>query len=564
MISLYINPDGFIGGTERSTTEYSSDNTDLRLENERLKAEIDRLQVEISKLLAENEQKELLIKYYIEQIKIAQQRKFGVSSERTGTDDKPSSFNEAEKNADDCGTEQQQTEHIEYTRRKRQKGKREEFFKDIPVKRVVHELPEEERICKKCGKPMRECGREVVRSELEFIPASFNKVEHEQVIYDCSCCSGHDEEKREIIKSDVPAPVIPKSGVASPSIVAYIISCKYVLAIPLHRLAEEFKRLGIEIPKQNLANWVIYTATTWLAAIWSLLRDELLRNEVIHADESTHQVINEQGRTAKQKSYMWAYFTGRDSLRQVALFEYQMTRAKEHPMTLLAGFHGKLHVDAYAGYLALEEQGVVLSYCWSHVRRKFIDSLKIFPEDERKCYPASVGVRYCDHLFFLESYYDEECFTREQRELWRKLLSVPIADEFFVWAGSMLPRVNPKSLFGKAVSYAVNCKERLMNAFYDGRLEISNNRSERGIRAYAVGRANWKFSYSPKGADASAISYSIVETALANGLVPYMYLNYLFETLPNIPKERYFECLPWNPQVQRICGVPEPSNQNSS
>jgi len=521
-------------------------------------AEIAKLQNEILKLQDENERKDLLILHYIEQIRIAQQRKFGVSSERTEIPDKPSLFNEAETIADNEITEPVQTEHIEYDRKKR-KGKREEFYRNLTVKEVVHELPEGERICPKCGRALRECGREVVRCEVEHIPASVTKIEHVQVIYDCCDCNKNPEEKKRVIfKAEVPAPVIPNSGIASPSLVAYIVSNKYVLALPLNRQAEEFKRLGIEIPKQNLANWVIFVTKAWLAIIWNMLRDELLANEIIHADESTHLVVNEKGRTANQKSYMWAYFTGRDSPRQVAIFEYQETRAKEHPMKFLEGFKGKLHVDAYAGYLGLEAQGIILSYCWSHVRRKLIDAQKILPKDDRKHFPASVGVRYCDHLFFLEKYYDEECFSREQRERWRKLLSEPIAEEFFSWANRMLPKVKFDSLFGKAVSYALNCKERLMNAFQDGRLEISNNRSERGLRAYAVGRNNWKFSYSPEGAKASAIAYSIVETALANGLVPYMYLQYLFETLPNIPKERYYECMPWNPLVQENCAVPDP------
>jgi hypothetical protein len=331
-----------------------------------------------------------------------------------------------------------------------------------------------------------------------------------------------------------------------------------MLALPLARQADEFKRLGIEIPKQNLANWVIFTAKTWLTIIWTMLRDELLANEILHADESTHQVINEKGRTAKQKSYMWAYFTGRDSPHQIAIFEYQATRAKEHPKTFLEGFKGMLHVDAYAGYLGLEAQGIILIYCWSHVRRKLIDAQKILTKNDRKNFPASVGVRYCDQLFFLESYYDEEHFNREQRERWRELLSKPIAEDFFTWAKFMLPKASLGSLLGKAVSYALNCEERLMNVFRDGRLELSNNRSERGLRAHAVGRNNWKFSYSPEGAKASAMAYSIVETALANGLVPYMYLQYLFETLPNIPPDRYHECLPWNPLVKDNCAIPEP------
>jgi hypothetical protein len=337
-------------------------------------------------------------------------------------------------------------------------------------------------------------------------------------------------------------------------------SNKFVLALPLNRQAEEFKRLGIDLPKQNLANWVIFVANVWLAVIWSLLRDELLANDIIHADESTHHVINEKGRKGTQKSYMWGYYTGRDSPRQVVLFEYQQTRAKEHPLRFLEGFSGKLHVDAYAGYLGLEAQGVVLSYCWAHVRRKFFDALKSLPKDERKSYPASIGLRFCDHLFFLEKYYDEERLSHEQRERWRRLLSIPMAEEFFDWAQSMLPKIRTNSQFGKAISYALNHRTKFMNAFYDGRLEISNNRAERGFVRYAIGRNNWRFSYSPEGAKSSAIAYSIVETAQANGLLPYMYLKFLFDTLPNIPKERYHECLPWNPLVKELCAIPKPKD----
>ena len=538
---------------------------ELEAEISRLKsayeAEIARLREENTGLQEEIERKDLLLKHYIEQLKIAQLRKYGASSERTELPEQLGLFNEPEALADAGGGECAETEQIAYTRKKR-KGRRGEFYENIPTKRVVHEIPEEERICPECGRVARECGREAVRSELEIIPASVTKVEHVQVIYSrCGCGMGAGSKKRTISKSCVPAPVIPNSGIASPSLVAYVVSNKYVLALPLNRQSEEFKRLGVELPKQNLANWVIYVARAWLAPIWALLREELLRNEIIHADESTHQVINENGRAAKQKSYMWAYHTGRGSPRQVSIFEYQETRAKEHPLRLLEGYAGKLHVDAYAGYLGLEAQGVTLSYCWAHARRRYVDALKPVKKEHRKCYPASVGLRYCDHLFFLEGYYDEENLTRGQRERWRELLSVPIAEEFFVWAGNMLPKAEPDGLLWKAVSYSLNCRERLMNAFCDGRLELSNNRAERHFRNYAVGRSNWKFSYSPDGAKASAVAYSIVETAQANGLVPYKYLNFLFETLPNIPVERYSECLPWNPRAKEMCAIPKPRDE---
>ena len=550
---------GILVSGAKMKSEIARLNAEHEAEIVRLKTEYE---AELAKRCEENEklreeiaQKDLLLNHYIEQFKIAQHRIFGSSSECSKIPEQPSLFNEPEVLADGGGVE---TEQITYTRKKR-KGKREELYKGLPVKRIVHELPEEDRICPKHGIPMRECGHEVVRSELEIIPASVTKVEHVQTIYDCvECDKDSEDEKRVIVKSDVPAPVIPNSGIASPSLLAYIISNKYVLALPLNRQAEEFKRLGIDISKQNLANWVIFGVDRWLSPINSLLKTELKSNEVIHGDESTHQVINEKGRKASQKSYMWGYFTGRDSPRQVSLFNYQETRAKEHPLKFLEGFSGKLHVDAYAGYHCLEDQGVTLSYCWSHVRRKFFDAIKSLTKDERQKHPASIGVRFCDHLFFLEKYYDEEKFTREQRERWRELLSIPLTDEFFSWAERMLSETVHNSQFGKALSYALNSRSRLMNAFYDGRLEISNNRAERGFRQYAVGRNNWKFSYSPEGAKASAVAYSIVETAMANGLVPYKYLQYLFETLPNIPKERYHECLPWNPLVKLRCGLSEP------
>jgi len=539
--------------------ELEAENARLRTEYEaeiaKLREEIAQKDIEIAQKDTEIVRKDMLIKHYIEQIRIAQHRRFGASSERAEIPDQLGLFNEAEVLADADVTE---PETITYTRKKR-KGKREGFFENLPVRQEVHELPKEEQICPICGGPLHECAREVVRSEVEHIPASVTKVEHVEVVYGCRGCDKNPEvESRTMVKSGVPAPVIPNSGIASPSLVAYILSNKYVLALPLNRQAEEFKRLGIELPKQNLANWVIFVTNVWLSIIWSLLKTELLDNEIIHGDESFHQVINEQGRKATQKSYLWGYFSGRDSPRQIALFEYQETRAKLHPLKFLEGWSGKLHVDAYAGYHGLEAQGVTLSYCWSHVRRKYFEALKSLPKDERNSDPANIGLQFCDQLFALERHYNEERITCEQRERWRELLSIPIAEEFFAWAESMLPNVRLDSRLGKAVSYSLNGRKRLMNAFYDGRLEISNNRAERGFVDFAIGRNNWKFSFSPEGAKASAIAYSIVETAQANGLVPYKYLKYLFETLPNIPKERYPECLPWNPLVKELCAIPEP------
>jgi hypothetical protein len=243
----------------------------------------------------------------------------------------------------------------------------------------------------------------------------------------------------------------------------------------------------------------------------------------------------------------------------VALFEYKETREGKHPQEFLAGFEGFLHVDAYGGYKRLEDSGVILVECWAHARRKFDEALKALEKDERQTAEANIGLEYCNKLFELERKYDGLNLIPAERSERRNLESGPVAEAFFLWAESMIPQTLPRSTFGMAVRYAVNQRRWLMNFLLDGRLELSNNRAENSIRPFTVGRKNWLFSYSAKGAKASAFVYSIIETAQANGLAPFAYLKFLFETLPNVPLDRFHECLPWNPLVHSICKTPSES-----
>jgi hypothetical protein len=205
----------------------------------------------------------------------------------------------------------------------------------------------------------------------------------------------------------------------------------------------------------------------------------------------------------------------------------------------------------------LENQGVVLVECWQHARSKFNDALKALKPADRPNATANIGLEYCNKLFELERKFDELNLSHEQRKQHRKLESKSVTDAFFAWVESVLPSILPKTHLGRAITYAYNQKKWLLNFLKDGRLEISNNRAERSIRPFTVGRKNWLFSYCVKGANASAVIYSLIETAHANGLVPFMYLDYLLRTLPNIPVARYEECLPWYPAVQKICKVPK-------
>ena len=195
-----------------------------------------------------------------------------------------------------------------------------------------------------------------------------------------------------------------------------------------------------------------------------------------------------------------------------------------------------------------------------HARRKFTDVLKPIQKKDWGKTTAITGIQYCDALFALERKYDDQKLTPEQRKEHREKESKPIADEFFAWAESIIAKTLPQTPFGGAVRYAVNQKKWLLNFLLDGRLELSNNRAERSIRHFTIGRKNWLFSTSTDGAKASAIVYSIVETAYANGLVPYLYLNYIFEQMPDMTEDRYPELLPWNPLVQKLCAAPSPKS----
>jgi transposase len=517
-------------------------------------AEIEKLKIELAKLTRENLELRKLNEWYAEQFKLAQHLRFGASSEKNVMPEQLELFNEAEVSADNSIPEPILEETITY-KRKKHIGKRDELYADLPIEQRVHELPEEERICSICGGSLHACGHEVLRREIEVIPASIKAVEHVQTVYGCRDCEQNNDGETAVpmVKAEVPNPVISGSGIASPSLLAFVLSNKFVLALPLNRQEEEFKRQDIIISRQTMSNWCMFVSSRWLQPVLTLLYGVLLTALNIQADETTVQVINEPNRKATTKSYMWVYLTGKYEERQVVLFEYTETRAGSHPQKFLYGYAGTLNADGYQGYYALEANGLILAGCWSHLRRKFVDTLKTVPKQAQKDRPAAKGLAFCDKLFEFERKFDEQGLTPDERLERRQSESKPVTDAFFAWANALLPTLHDKSKLREAVIYAVNQQQRLLHFLADGRLEISNNRSERAIRPFAIGRNNWMFAYSPEGAKASAVIYSIVETAKANGLVPFKYLEFLFETLPNIPQERYGECLPWIPAVRDRC-----------
>ncbi|GIM46527.1 transposase [Collibacillus ludicampi] len=434
-------------------------------------------------------------------------------------------------------------------RRSKKRGHRETQLENLPVETIEYRLPSEEQVCSCCGGSLHEMSTEI-RQELKIIPAEVKVVKHVRYVYSCRCCE-REETSTPIITASMPAPVFPGS-LASPSSMAYIMSQKYVESMPLYRQEQQFASLGIELSRQTLANWILYGANTWLSLLYDRMREHLLKQDILHADETTLQVLREPGRAAQTTSYLWLYRTGREG-PAIILYDYQTTRASKHPRQFLSGFKGYLHVDGYAGYHGIPD--VTLVGCWAHARRKFDEALKALPESKRSSpVAAKEGLNFCNQLFAIERDL-KEC-TPEERYQIRQERSRPVLDAFLAWLRTQKPKVLPKSAFGQAILYCLNQWEKLEAFLQDGRLEIDNNRSERAIKPFVIGRKNWLFSNTPRGAKASAIIYSIIETAKENGLHPYFYLTYLFEKLPNLDmkdKDSLDQLLPWSESLPLTC-----------
>lgn len=457
-----------------------------------------------------------------EMLRNAQKARFGRSSEKSryvleGNSEQLSLFNEAEATANKKEPEPVIVEkHV-----RKPKRTKEELAETLPVKEEVIELPESERKCDICEGELRPIGKEFVRREINIIPAQAYITEIYRENYACALCEKETEEAN-IVKAQVPEPVV-KRGLASASAVAYVIYQKYVNSMPLYRQEKDWANNGVIISRATLANWIIYVSFMWLTPLYELLKSILLDTKVIHADETVVQVLKEEGKAPSSESRMWVYCSGNTGSPPVILFEYQPTRSGEHARRFLNGFGGFLQTDGYSGYNKVPE--VTHCGCWAHLRRKYEEAL---PKTASKEGKALEGLEYCNQLFKLEK--DFATLTPEERFEKRQELSRPVLDAYFAW----LETVNPLqgSKLAQAITYSYNQKSPLSAFLLDGRIELSNNRAENAIRPFVVGRKNFLFCDTVRGAQSSAIIYSIIETAKANGLNVYQYLLYLMTELP--------------------------------
>ena len=327
----------------KNTLNYMKTNEELQEENRLLKQQNAELTIKINWLM--------------EQFRLSQQKKFGSSSEKSD-ENQISLFNEPEMESKPEAPEPI-FEEIIYKRRKTQ-GQREDMYKDLPVEIIEYRLPEEEQVCDCCNGKLHEMSQEV-RRELKIVPAQVSVIEHVRLVYSCRNCE-QNEIKTPIKTASMPKPALPGSP-ASASAIAYVMSEKFVKGLPLYRQEQEWKRMGVKISRQNMANWIILSSSRWLSLIYERMHEHLLKRDIIQADETKLQVLNEPGRPAESTSYMWLYRTGREG-PHIILYNYQETRARRHPVKFLEGFKGYLNSDGYSGYNSMP--GVINIGCWSH------------------------------------------------------------------------------------------------------------------------------------------------------------------------------------------------------
>lgn len=486
-----------------------------------------------------------------EMVLLLRKEKFGSKSEKAPVqfEGQLSLFNEAEAEAANASEDEEPLiERKGCFYNKNKKKNREELLKDLPIEEVPCLLSPEDMVCHRCGTAMKEIGFVKVRDELEYVPAKIKIIRYMQQACECPACKHKGIPV--IKKADAPKSVLNHS-LASPSSIARVMYQKYVNSIPLYRQEKDWEQAGIGLSRATMSKWIIRSSEDHLTPIVEHLRRELLNRDIIHCDETPVQVLKEQGKKPQTKSYMWLYRSGNDGKAPIVLYDYQPSRNGDHAVTYLKDFKGYVHSDGYSGYNKLN--GITRVGCWAHLRRKFFEAVPTGKTSGTQPTSAETGLQYCDKLFAIEEKLKD--LTAEERYVKRLELEKPVLDAFWCW----LDTVNALqgSALGKAITYARNQKPYMENYLLDGRCALSNNAAENAIRPFTVGRKNWLFADTPKGAAASATVYSLIETAKANGLNVYAYLQHLLLYMPSCEWQRYPEemddLMPWAPSVQEQC-----------
>lgn len=506
----------------------------------------EQLEAITKELHASNEKMQFLM----EQVILGKQNRFGRSSEKMEdtsqicfreVDGTIVFFNEAEAVCDLNAAEPEDLE-LKSPKQPKRKGKKESDLSGLTVRRIDHYLSEEELEIEFGVNGWKQLP-DAISKKYHFVPARVEVEEHHIGVY----ASKTDEH---MVQADHPKALLHGSLV-SPSLGAAIINGKYVNAVPLYRLEQEFQRYGLQITRQNMANWCIRLAEEYLSILYDHLHEELYFYHVIQADE-TPVLVNHDGRKAGSKSWMWVYRSGHlYQDRQIVLYEYQQTRNASHPREFLKGYDGICVTDGYQVYHTLEKEleELTIAGCWVHCRRRFDEALKLIPKPSQKESNAFLLMKQIQAIYREEGKLND--LSSDERLKQRQAVIKPLVDAFFAYLKTI--NVSKKDKFGDAVRYALNQEKYLRVFLTDGDVPIDNNASERAIRGFCIGKKNWQMIDTIHGAKSSAIIYSIVETAKANNLKPFDYVQHLLEEIPKHMNDKdcsfLEDLLPWSEKL---------------
>lgn len=497
------------------------------------------------------------IELLIEQMKIANQKRFGRSSEKLSNElieGQLNLFNEAEAMTATTYTPEVDIDDVvksqPVSKPKRHKGQRDENLEGLPVEVITHELDDEKLDSIFKTKPKRL--PDEVYKRLKHIPAKYVVEEHHVAVY-----AGTDNEGNErIVKADRPASLF-RNSIATPSIVSAILNGKYVNALPLYRIEQEFNRNDIKLHRQVMASWTIKVAENYLSLLYDYLHREIYNYHVLQADETPVEVTKD-GRPAGSKSYMWVYRTGKMYTENpIVLYEYQKTRNTSHPREFLKDYQGVVVTDGYQVYHTLDKEYETLTIagCWSHSRRRFANVVKSLGKDKAKDTLANDALKQIGAIYKLEESFKE--LTSEERLKQRQLIVKPLVEAFFAWVKEHQNDVPAKSETGKGLSYCISQEKYLKVFLEDGEVPMDNNAAEQAIRGFCIGKQNWHLIDTIDGAKASAIIYSIAETAKANNLKPYDYFEHLLTVMPEHMDDKNIDflqdLLPWSEKLPENC-----------
>ena len=492
-----------------------------------------------------NKQTDILL----EEISLLRAQLYGRKSEKFKPVDGPQPLPLFDMPEPDTIDEAEEETHVPaHTRKKRG---RKALPDNLPRVERLHDIDDADKICP-CGCKLSRIGEEV-SEQLDVIPAQVQVIRHIRPKYACKNCEGVEDDGPTVKIAPVHPQIIPKS-IAGPGLLSHILTAKFIDHTPFYRQEKQLIRLGVNISRTSMCKWAMQAASA-CQPLLNLLQDEVLSAKFINIDETVLQVLQEPGRKATTKSYMWIFRRGSPT-KPVLLYQYHPTRSGDVVRAFLRGFQGYVQTDGYAGYDFLDHEKEIHHIgCWAHARRKFSDVIKAQGKN-RKSGAADEAMKYIKKIYKLEKHARRNEFSAEEIYRMRQDEAKPVLEDFKKWLSKKSLQTPPKGLLGKAVSYTLNQWHRLIGYIEDGHLTPDNNMAENSIRPFVIGRKNWLFSGTPEGAEASALLYSLIETAKANKLEPYLYLRYVFDRLPMASAlEDYEALLPWNVALGEIKSV---------